>query len=316
MDIEQVPKIIMQEGVKKTCSILPYSIEPYTKSVFMLLGKESGNFNDLCNNFNNDNTINKEDWCEFGGSKIENESDEQAAARECVEESIGTIKYWETKTNDDNNIYENFSQLINKLTKDLENGKYAQKITFCLNHGAPETSLRKYQICFVKQVPWQPEIQKNFTNRYNKLKNMTPTNNNNDFFQKEKILFQNVICPETKLPKKEYMEKNDITYWNIEFLSNLMRTNKCHSLRALFVPLLCIVMYHFGVLSTNSKIIIKNSTVTNTIAKKFVYYNVKEIKIHELDENENEKDNNYDCYQYDYYQNDYNQNICNDLDID
>lgn len=194
----------------------------------------------------------KEDWCDFGGGNMELESFEDTAARECIEESIGTIKFW----NNINEDYEDdFSKLLEKLTRELKELKFTNKIVLCINHGAPDQYPRKYHICFVKQIPWQPQIQDRFLKKYKYLKNIydcqNEVNNNNntiiDSLKKDSdIVLSKEIFAKDKV-KLQYLEKNDISYWNFEYLSFIISTNKCFAIRSLFVPLLSIVMHHFGV---------------------------------------------------------------------
>jgi hypothetical protein len=246
MDVEQVSEIKIDGTAGRiTCSILPYSICPASKDIYFILGKESGC--STCNCYLEEQEGNyrepvKNDWCDFGGGRVDPESYEETAARECVEESIGTIKFWS-----DEETYDDIDNLIVRLTSDLKRLKYANKFILCINHGAPVDKFpRKYHVCFVKQVPWQPHIQEIFLKKYKTLKslcddNVTCTSELFDKFPPQ--LFDKT----TNKPRIQFLEKNDVAYWNFTYLSNVLcDKNKCYFLRSLFVPLLCIVMYHFG----------------------------------------------------------------------
>lgn len=198
---------------------------------------------------NNTNNLVKEDWCDFGGGAADSESFEDTAARECIEESIGSINFWNNESMNETD----FAALKTKLTNDLKELKFTHRIILCINHGAPELFPRKYHICYVKQIPWQPHVQDAFSKKYKFLKELYDSDdgveNISNVVKESKCvaISPDVFNKETNRVKLQYLEKNDIMYWNFEYLSHILSTNRCGALRSLFVPLLCIVMHHFGV---------------------------------------------------------------------
>lgn len=107
-----------------------------------------------------------DDWCDFGGSSVGDETLEQAAARECIEECMNTICFWADENGAPLANGDDVQGVIAKLAEELTDGKFTFRIIICINHGAPIFYPRKYHICFVKQVPWQPDIQDRFDECY------------------------------------------------------------------------------------------------------------------------------------------------------
>jgi len=85
-----------------------------------------------------------ERWGDFGGSSNKNESPCKCAAREFEEETLSVVKWCANEPR-----FPRTSSFF--IEKSLETGKYLFKLIYSLPNN-------KRYITFVKQVPWQPNI--------------------------------------------------------------------------------------------------------------------------------------------------------------
>jgi 8-oxo-dGTP pyrophosphatase MutT (NUDIX family) len=105
--------------IMKCCGVLCYAIDPATRHAYFLLGKET--YDGL--------------WSDFSGSPKSDESFEDAACREFMEESMGLILPETT------------------LREDLLGA--ARKFTLVLRH--------ENRLTYVKQIPFRPELPQLFS---------------------------------------------------------------------------------------------------------------------------------------------------------
>jgi 8-oxo-dGTP pyrophosphatase MutT (NUDIX family) len=176
---------------KKVGSILCFSIEPKTKSIYFLLGQEK---------YNKSWPQGSMKWSGFGGIVKQNESIERGAAREFVEETLGVIP------NMDN---------VDTIETMLINHQYWRKFIYERNTGFIAT-------CFVKEIEWDPTIPTYFKKRSHHLNNLRslPTFYVfNDLPQDCKNHPAIKITQINNIPKiivhKDYLEKKQLKWWSI-----------------------------------------------------------------------------------------------------
>lgn len=108
-------------------------------------------------------------WCDFGGRIEPGESQEEAAAREFFEETLGVVctDSCARSTHRDaamgsvdvgapSGLHGEADRRA--LAADLGAGRYAFKVRTCLNHGADPMVPRRYHVTFVKRIPWTPSV--------------------------------------------------------------------------------------------------------------------------------------------------------------
>jgi hypothetical protein len=140
--------------------VLCYAVPPGSNEVFFLLGKESSE----CRPFI------RKCWCDFGGKIEEGETEQEAASREFFEESMGLVCTEQCDDCFDSNLAPIHSAFyIDQVTDALSDNGYAFRICMCLNHGASPEIPRRYQITYVKQIPWNPNLPEDFAALRNKL---------------------------------------------------------------------------------------------------------------------------------------------------
>lgn len=108
-------------------------------------------------------------WSDFGGRVEEGESEEQAAAREFFEETLGLVCTDTCRHSAHADTARGSVDVgaragphgnadRHALADDLAKGHYAFKVRTCLNYGADAGTPRRYHVTFVKQVPWMPGV--------------------------------------------------------------------------------------------------------------------------------------------------------------
>jgi len=110
-------------------------------------------------------------WSDFGGRIEAGESEEQAAAREFFEETLGLVCTDTCRGSDHAHVVRGNVDVgarngadhtdadRNALAQDLAEGRYAFKIRSCLDHRADTGGVRRrHHVTFVKQIPWTPNV--------------------------------------------------------------------------------------------------------------------------------------------------------------
>ncbi|AVK76978.1 Nudix hydrolase incomplete domain containing protein [Pandoravirus macleodensis] len=108
-------------------------------------------------------------WCDFGGRIEPGESQEEAAAREFFEETLGVVctdscarsahrdaAMGSVDVGAPSGLHGETDRRA--LAADLAAGRYAFKVRTCLNHGADPMVPRRYHVTFVKRIPWTPSV--------------------------------------------------------------------------------------------------------------------------------------------------------------
>ncbi|AVK75918.1 MutT/NUDIX hydrolase [Pandoravirus neocaledonia] len=108
-------------------------------------------------------------WCDFGGRIEPGETQEEAAAREFFEETLGVVctdscarsahrdaAMGSVDVGAPSGLHGDVDRRA--LAADLVAGRYAFKVRTCLNHGADPAVPRRYHVTFVKRIPWTPSV--------------------------------------------------------------------------------------------------------------------------------------------------------------
>lgn len=168
-----------------SAGFLFYSHPPNSNNIYFLLGKDDYNGK----------------WSDFGGRRTHNESEIECATREMIEETLNTVKFTTTRSDTcpahrpDDQSYESYAQsvkniLLNKdytyrigmnITFEKERELYmtsknkfnpqtlAVSSTFQCSNFTPcvhASSVRRLRVCYVKYIPWQPELPLIFSETY------------------------------------------------------------------------------------------------------------------------------------------------------
>ena len=193
----------------QTAGVICFSIEPKTKSIYVLLGKETCFEGEKITDSKNGK------WCDFGGRLKSIETNELGAAREFTEESLGVISFTNLQPCGDNS-YKDF------ITDMLEKRQYCLKLKL-----KTESNRRIY---FLKQIEWQPGVEQKFQRlRYNIINRI---NTNHPAFDEGNL-------------NKDYLEKYCIKWWSIDRLTEVIRKRgmyKNEACRKSFRPVLSILV--------------------------------------------------------------------------
>lgn len=121
-------------------AVLPYTVS-HDGRVFFVLGKER-----MVRNWKGSLK-----WAAFGGGKKGSEVEEETAAREFVEESLGVLPFGE----------EEGGKLCQKeeVEKVLKEKGYCARIVMRLKR---DRSAPKFHVTFLKKVPWMPHVVQKF----------------------------------------------------------------------------------------------------------------------------------------------------------
>jgi hypothetical protein len=164
------PEGVMVTGRSERClpslgaGVLCYSIPPDSEEIFFLLGRESGegkNFVRKC-------------WCDFGGRMEDGESEEDTAAREFFEESMGLVctdqclerRYDEGEMpihaeGGESTALHDY-EIVDRIARALKENGFSFRVRMCLNHGASPDVPRRFNVTYVKQIPWNPRLPADF----------------------------------------------------------------------------------------------------------------------------------------------------------
>lgn len=137
-------------------SLLVFSKEPVTGDVYFMLGEECA--------VTLEHTRIRERWAEFCGRREDGESCEMAAAREFVEETACCLRFG----------LERGAETADSICHALQSGMYTSQIIVqpgdgwhrpkragdlspLLRDPQPLATPNRLRVCYLRQVPWQPE---------------------------------------------------------------------------------------------------------------------------------------------------------------
>lgn len=160
----------MSHPLFTNAGILCYSVCPDTNEIYFLLCR------DRCQP---DWPRSASRWSEFGGRRQGTEAAEETAAREFIEESMGLVAInppmpEHTETDHDSVMYINVHEVMQTLEQGLYTFAvhiidYNSPFTFAHAHAHAHTNTPtkpvhqpSYRVCFVKRIPWQPEVPERF----------------------------------------------------------------------------------------------------------------------------------------------------------
>jgi hypothetical protein len=233
-----------------SAGVLCYAYTETTHDIFFLLGKEKSDPNWSQSN----------KWCDFGGSLQPQETEEQGAAREFVEESMGVVSL---AMEDYGVIMDStppsFFTQIDKVTRVLEEKKY----TFRLSVGVkkpnavpqspstptlqpdlpleppPTTNKQnRTRVCYVKRIPWQPDLPEKFDQLRQVLVYLHDLALENQSLARDYYLtlasglqqHPSILVtrdPDKKITRitvqEEYLEKQQLGWWSLPRLKTIMR---------------------------------------------------------------------------------------------
>jgi len=165
-------------------SILCFMVDPVYRVNYFLLGKERHNSRWISSSGK---------WCDFGGSVSNpNDSAEETAAREFMEESLSVVKYFDTDTIPRTT----YADIIEDLTK----GNYHLKLSQSDTH-------RRF-VVFVKQIPWDPVVVSRFSDYRSALTRPVEVDQG---YQ----IFPHHACNSSGYIPKEYLEKKSLSLWSL-----------------------------------------------------------------------------------------------------
>ena len=200
-----------------TGGIICFSVEPKTKNIYVLLGRET------C--FDRMDSHNGR-WCDFGGKINCHESVISGAAREFAEESLCLVQLPAVK----NKSYTKYMEQVKVMLLEED---YFMKMTFTVNN-----QLRVY---YLKEVPWQPEIEHRFAETREKLLSATKDPNALPF-----SLRHHPAVNKSEIDL-HFLEKQSVAWWSIDRLAEVVDNQgrfKRQKFRRLFLPILRSVVYN------------------------------------------------------------------------
>lgn len=200
-----------------TAGIICFSVEPYTRNVYVLLGRET-RFDQM----DSDDGL----WCDFGGKINPGESIDGAAAREFSEESLCTIQLSKDKLH-------HFKGYKDRIKKMIQDERYFLKIAIIL---PPRNDDVEYiKVYYLKEVRWQPDVGSKFARIRSQLLENIPYSLRN-----HPAIKLHEISKEVSV-NQHFLEKHAIHWWRIDRLVEVVRNNgvyKHHRFRRSFLPAL------------------------------------------------------------------------------
>ena len=209
-----------------------FSVDPQTKNIFILLGKET-----CFHNFQSGRGM----WCDFGGRPIAGETHAQTATREFVEESLTTTQIDDTRVKS--------SDMYNHVLQTLNRRDYYVKIEMlCQTHWISNNHAmeRMRRIYYVKEIPWQPQIRDSFQSIRNtfvdiKKKHTLSADCPSPLRQHPGL----ILTPRHLQVNSHYLEKHCVQWWSLDRLCKVIHNRgrfKNQRFRRSFLPILQVVV--------------------------------------------------------------------------
>ena len=206
-------------------------------------------------------------WSDFGGRVEPDETEEEAAAREFFEETLGLVctdscvrSAHRTAARGSVDVGARAGHHGDAdrraLAGDLAAGRYALKVRTCLNHGAGADLPRRYHVTFVKRIPWMPSVVLQFARIRSQLAAMA---RDARCRSASAIVVSDGdhgpmghVHPELAAAlgsdgsvRGEYIEKDYLQFWSVRRLRQALDNGGCfrrEHLRPLFVPVIAVVL--------------------------------------------------------------------------
>lgn len=195
----------------RTGGIICFSVEPKTHNIFVLLGRETC-FEQM------DSSAGR--WCDFGGKINLNETVIGGAAREFAEESLCVVDLPVTKNHP-------YSKYVEQVKKMLQEKDYFMKLSAkAKDHD---------RVYYLKEVPWQPEIEHKFAETRVKLLSASRNPNHLPFSLRHHPAVRDLEID------RHFLEKQSIAWWSLDRLAEVVKNQgkfKRQRFRRVFVPVL------------------------------------------------------------------------------
>jgi hypothetical protein len=176
------------------------------------------------------------DWCDFGGKINQGECVDDAAAREFTEESMCVVRLFDS---------DNPSNI----------GDYYIKLSVIL---PPKDGIEWVKVYFVKEVPWQVNVQYDFHRTRKQLLEI-----NNGRRRVSDAMKNHPAVTHAGSIDTHFIEKVEIKWWSLDQLNSIIQKNgvgsKVNRFRRSFLPALRIITKTLGSHVHNQE--------TNTFAK-------------------------------------------------
>lgn len=184
-------------------------------------------------------------WCDFIGTTKPDESDISTASREAVEETAATVKLFQENTHP-HSAWTNSLCLL----EDLRSGNYSHRISTSAKPGDP-----RQRVCYLKQIPWQPDLPLKFRSVIHKL-NLIASAHNKEYRRKTFNSFSTVFRQHPafrRLPdgdvfvSSDFLEKTCLRWYSIPQLIAVLQKGGSYDprfpFRIGFTPTLCIALH-------------------------------------------------------------------------
>lgn len=186
-------------------SVLPFAVDPQWGEVYFLLAKER-----RIANWNGSET-----WCDFGGSPKTRNGSEPAhliAAREFQEESLAIVRLWDEETLP----RRNWSVIADGLRDDL----FMCRCCMYIDED-------RCYMCYVKQIPWQPEAPTNFRKTHDRLHRIVHNRTDASWIEEMKQHpAVTVRADDTLHVSRDFMEKTQLRWYSIPQLTQAVSHSK------------------------------------------------------------------------------------------
>lgn len=204
-------------GPGRTGGIICFSVEPKTHNIFVLLGRETC-FEQM------DSSAGR--WCDFGGKINHTESVQCGAAREFAEESLCLVELPVTKNRP-------YSKYMHQVERMLQEKDYFMK----LSARAKDFD----RVYYLKEVPWQPEIEQKFKEIRDKLLSASRNPGTLPFSLRHHPAVRDLSVD------RHFLEKQSIAWWSLDRLAEVVKNQgkfKRQKFRRVFLPVLTQIVQH------------------------------------------------------------------------
>jgi hypothetical protein len=248
LDSQEDPPVVADSDCMNkravTAGIICFSVHPQTDMIYLLLGKET----------RNGNIVGR--WCDFGGALMEDETVEQAAAREFTEETICALDMTDTwrellpVDHTSTSRTPSFSHYQHYIENMLLNEEYTARVKLLTNR-ASERVAREY---FLKRIQWQPRTVEYFNAIRSSLLRLHRLNGhqqpNTHHISRALALHPSLSMVHGSEGRafsvdRDFLEKQQIQYWSLDRLEEVLQENgqwRHHLFRQSFLPVLRIVV--------------------------------------------------------------------------